>query len=38
MRHIIPYIITGMGMAMLVGGIALVGDAIRTWMHERNVK
>jgi len=35
MRHIVPYLITGMLMAMLAGGVGLVGDAIRKFLHER---
>jgi cell division protein FtsX len=38
MRQIIPYVITGVALAMLVGGVILIGNAIKTWMHERNPK
>jgi len=35
MRQIVPYLIMGMALAMLVGGVALLGNAVKTWMHER---
>src|SRR5262245_26152320 len=38
MRHIVPYLITGMLVAMLAGGVGLVGDAIRKFLHERDLK
>jgi len=35
MRQIVPYLIMGMALAMLVGGVGLLGNAVKTWMHER---
>jgi len=31
----IPYVIAAIAIAMLVGGVAILGHAFKTWMDER---
>jgi hypothetical protein len=34
----IPYVIAGMALVMLVGGVLILAHAFKTWMDERNLR
>jgi len=33
---IVPYALAGMALAMLVGGVLILGHAFKTWVEERH--
>ena len=37
-QAIIPYVIAAMALAMLVGGLAIIAHAVKTWLDERNLR
>jgi hypothetical protein len=35
---IVPFTLAGMAFMLLVGGVAILGHAVKTWMEERNLR
>ena len=33
---IVPFALVGMALTMLVGGVLILGHALKTWVEERN--
>jgi len=34
----IPYVVAGIALVMLVGGVLILAYAFKTWMEERNLR
>ena len=34
----IPYVVAGIALVMLVGGVLILAHAFKTWMEERNLR